>query len=281
MKRRALAIVSRRQRCGSLATSHAFQSLAMDLFGMTHALTVLAGFPLVALVDRSTLPIATRSWFSGPGSAGVSAICVLSCVYFAVDLALHIATTLWYRGFALLDRRDFGVVVHHATWLLGLSGPLLTGKDGRILLGCLWLSEASNPPRLLSQLISQLSRHERRSGGSSDSDSTSSAGGAGSVSFDWVIAAANQWLAHFDFWEILRDVERRQRVIDSLLLLHVVEFIVARVVTVHYAAHVVFPLSQLQSTTVSTFGLVGLTVLAVWEFATLKNTATRLGETFL
>jgi len=197
----------------------------------------------------STSAAAARWWLVGDTSAGQSALFLCSAAYFALDIAqLHM------RGRFFASSKAQRVLLHHVLSIVGLLGCVWSGRDGPLVLVGLVLAETSSPPFHVVQLC-------RRSA---------------SRSSGWrallVRSGASTWLRY-----LLRPLLSAALSMD-LTLLHVLIFLLTRLMLLQLTAHAVMPFAALLSTKVVATALVLLSACQFLDLLPMLQSDTHEGS---
>jgi hypothetical protein len=157
-------------------------------------------------------------WLEAPTSFGQSALFTFSALYFTLDLV-----SLYFRA-RISSSKVQRVALHHILSIFGLLSCVWTGQDGPLVLVGLLLAEASSPPLHLLSLC----RHASRS------------------RFKLLPSAthASGWLRC-----LMRPLFSLALSMD-LSLLHVLAFLLTRLMLLQVVAHAVMPFALLMSTKV-------------------------------
>jgi hypothetical protein len=199
--------------------------------------------------STSSTSAAARWWLVGDTSAGQSALFLCSAAYFALDIAqLHM------RGRFFASSKAQRVLLHHVLSIVGLLGCVWSGRDGPLVLVGLVLAETSSPPFHVVQLC-------RRSA---------------SRSSGWrallVRSGASTWLRY-----LLRPLLSAALSMD-LTLLHVLIFLLTRLMLLQLTAHAVMPFAALLSTKVVATALVLLSACQFLDLLPMLQSDTHEGS---
>lgn len=184
--------------------------------------TAAASVSMTGLASTGAAAAARNWWLVGDTSAGQSALFICSAAYFALD-----CLQLQLRG-RLTSSKGQRVLLHHLLSIAGLLACVLTGRDGPLVLVGLVLAEASSPPWHAVRLCRSASRSSWRARLVRDSSS----GGGGDLA----------WLRC-----LLRPLLSAALSMD-LTLLHVMSFLLTRLMLLQLVAHAVMPFAALLST---------------------------------
>ena len=177
-----------------------------------------------------------RWWLESPTSFGISVLFLCSISYFALQIL-----ALSYRG-RFTTSKGQRVLLHHILSIVGLGSCVVSGRDGPLALVGFVLAESSNPPYFVQQLCKYATKSHWRSSGVLRS---SSSGTTGRV-LRWLLRPLLYLCLSMD-----------------LGLLHVLTFLLTRLMVLQFTAHAVMPFASLMTTKITA---TALTLLSAVQF---------------
>lgn len=197
-----------------------------DMVAFAHSMLVIIGGLLSIFIELPHLRFwAWGPWFLAPTSRSQALLFTISTIFYSFDLLVILFTR------SQMHKRDLGMVIHHMVTIVGLLGPLLTGRDGTLVIFGFILGECSNPARLCYQMCVRLGKRES--------------------------VLPLPCLAP----------EKRPKTIEALRILYCVLFALSRVICAHYVAHAVLPLASLFLTKAVAIALVIFSAICIWDYA--------------
>jgi hypothetical protein len=190
---------------------------------------------------------ADRWWLESPTTFGQSLLFLVSILYFCTD-----TLALWWRG-RFGSSKGQRVLLHHVLSVVGLAACVCSGRDGPLVLVSLVLAEVSSPPLYMLQLAKYVCRASWR---------VRCAPGAQEL--PWL-----RWM--------LRPLLTACLSMD-LTLLHVLVFLLTRLMALQFTAHAVMPFAALLSTKLVGTCLVLLSALLFLDMLPALQTDTPEGS---